>query len=134
MSEEIDVYYEWLGIKPEDQPPNHYQLLGVALFESDEAALARAADERMVYVRTFATGRHAKRSQGVLNEIAAAKLCLLDERRRGEYDTTLKAAAEPAVDVEVVGGQLAASVPAPAAPPSSPPGDGPTRTTAPIRH
>lgn len=117
MSEEIDLYYEWLGIKPEDQPPNHYQLLGVDLFESDEAALARAADERMVYVRTFATGRHAKRSQGVLNEIAAAKLCLLDERRRGEYNTTLKAAAEPPVDVEVVDDQLAASVPPPAAPP-----------------
>jgi hypothetical protein len=118
MSEEIDVYYEWLGIKPEDQPPNHYQLLGVDLFESDENVLARAADERMVYVRTFATGRHSKRSQGLLNEIAAAKLCLLDEKRRNEYDETLKSPVEPPVDVEMV-----AEAPdvAPPTPPPTPP-------------
>ena len=85
MAEGIDVYYEWLGIKLEDQPPNHYQLLGVDLFESDEHILLRAADERMVFVRTFASGQHSNQSQSLLNEIAAAMHCLVDDSRRAEW-------------------------------------------------
>ncbi|MFP6610701.1 MAG: LamG-like jellyroll fold domain-containing protein [Pirellulales bacterium] len=95
MAKGIDVYYEWLGIKPEDQPPNHYQLLGVDLFESDEHILSRAADERMVFVRTFATGQHSNQSQSLLNEIAAATHCLVDDSRRAEYNKTLNTPAEP---------------------------------------
>ena len=32
--ETFDAYHEWLGIPPKDQPPNHYRLLGIELFES----------------------------------------------------------------------------------------------------
>ena len=32
----FDPYHKWLGILPEEQPPNHYRLLGIVDFESDE--------------------------------------------------------------------------------------------------
>ena len=38
MSETFDPYHAWLGIPPEQQPPNHYQLLGLQVFEPDRSA------------------------------------------------------------------------------------------------
>ncbi len=35
MANGFDGYYKWLGIPPSEQPPNHYRLLGLGLFESD---------------------------------------------------------------------------------------------------
>jgi hypothetical protein len=35
----VDPYDEWLGIPPKDQPPNHYRLLGLELFEVKQATL-----------------------------------------------------------------------------------------------
>ena len=32
MDEQFDPYHKWLGIPPEEQPPNYYRLLGVALW------------------------------------------------------------------------------------------------------
>ena len=31
----FDPYHKWLSIPPEEQPPNHYRLLGTKPFESD---------------------------------------------------------------------------------------------------
>ena len=53
---EFDPYYHWLGIPPEDQPANAYQLLGVKLFESNRDAISNAADGRMAIIRTFQNG------------------------------------------------------------------------------
>ena len=36
MTPEFDPDHKWLGIPPKDQPPNHYRLLGLDLFESDQ--------------------------------------------------------------------------------------------------
>lgn len=38
MPEPFDPYSEWLGIAPEEQPPDHYRLLGIAPFEPGEAS------------------------------------------------------------------------------------------------
>ena len=35
----LDPYYLWLGIPPSEQPPNHYRLLGVSAFESNEQVI-----------------------------------------------------------------------------------------------
>ena len=32
---DFDPYHEWLGIPPDEQPANHYRLLGLELFEED---------------------------------------------------------------------------------------------------
>ncbi len=96
---EFDVYRKWLGIPSEEQPPNLYRLLGVGLFETDADVIANAADRQMAHVRTFQTGQHSALSQKLLNELAAARITLLDAKRRATYDETLRAqraTAEPA--------------------------------------
>ena len=41
----FDPYHEWLGIPPEEQPPNHYRLLGIPLFEPDPQVIRHAVEE-----------------------------------------------------------------------------------------
>ncbi len=59
MASDFDPYHKWLGIPPEEQPPNHYRLLGVKLFEDDPEVIEAAADQRMGHLRTFQTGKRA---------------------------------------------------------------------------
>ena len=33
MNQPFDPYHQWLGISPKDQPPNHYRLLGIDVFD-----------------------------------------------------------------------------------------------------
>jgi len=94
MSEPFDPYVRWLGIRDPKRPPNHYRLLGVELFESDPDVLSHAADRQMAHVRTFQSGKHSAESQALLNELAAAKICLLDPDRKAEYDARLRAEYE----------------------------------------
>ena len=44
MAESFDAYHEWLGIAPKDQPPNHYRLLGIDLYEANANVIDGAAD------------------------------------------------------------------------------------------
>jgi WD40 repeat protein len=80
----------WLGIPPTDQPPNLYRLLGVGLFESDADVISNAADRQMVHVRTFQGGKYSALSQRVLNELSSARVCLLDPKKKAEYDDQLR--------------------------------------------
>ena len=58
MSGTFNEYHVWLGIPPHEQPPNHYRLLGIALFESDPDVIDHAADRQMAHIRTFQSGKH----------------------------------------------------------------------------
>ena len=91
MSATFDPYYKWLGIPPADQPANYYRLLGVNLFEANSDVIESAADQRMVHLRSFQTGQHASASQKLLNEVSAAKLCLLRPEKKAQYDAKLRA-------------------------------------------
>jgi len=99
MSTEFDPYRKWLGIPPKDQPPHYYRLLGIARFEDDADVIENAADRQMAHVRTFQAGQFGALTQQVLNELSAAKICLLDPVRKAAYDdqlrATLKAPATP---------------------------------------
>ena len=44
----FDPYHKWLGIPPKDQPPNHYRLLGLSLFESDPEVIRRLVTDQLV--------------------------------------------------------------------------------------
>ena len=91
---QFDPYYKWLGIPPKDQPPNHYRLLALDLLESDAEVIDAAANRQMAYLQQRAIGKHAALSQKLLNEIAAARLCLLNPRKKTEYDAELKKAED----------------------------------------
>ena len=91
MAKPFDPYHIWLGIPSEEQPPNHYRLLGIMPFESNSDAIQNAADRQMTHLRTFQTGERAEFSQRLLNEVAAAKVCLLNPSKKAAYDAQLKA-------------------------------------------
>jgi hypothetical protein len=113
MAEKFDPYRKWLGIPPEEQPVNHYRLLGLALFEADADVIAHAADRQMAHVRTFQIGKYSKISQKLLNRLADARVCLLDPEKKGLYDADLR---------KLLSGKPGRTVAGPAAPaPSSPP-------------
>ncbi len=97
MSEPFDPYYHWLGIPPQDQPPNLYRLLQLQLFEPNPDVIQNAVDRTMVHLRTFQTGRRAAESQKLLNEVARAKICLLDPAKKAAYDAQLRAQLQPAM-------------------------------------
>lgn len=109
---QFDPYYKWLGIPPADQPANHYRLLGVVLFETDGDVIAAAADRQMAHIKSFATGRYAAQSQQLLNQLARARVCLLNPDRKVKYDEQLRAEHRQ---------QVAATSPAHVAPPLAPP-------------
>lgn len=91
MSEAFDPYRKWLGIPPSQQPPHHYRLLGIELYESDVEVIDTAAGQRMSYLQELAGGQYVKESQKLLNEVSAARRLLLDKKRKAEYDAELKA-------------------------------------------
>ncbi|HVA47376.1 MAG TPA: SUMF1/EgtB/PvdO family nonheme iron enzyme [Pirellulales bacterium] len=90
MRESFDPYRKWLGIPPKYQPPNHYRLLGVERFEDDPDVIEAAADQRMAHVRNYQTGQNSALSQKILNELSAAKICLLDAHKKSAYDEKLR--------------------------------------------
>jgi hypothetical protein len=86
----FDPYHKWLGIPPKDQPPNYYRLLAIDPFESDPEVIDAAANRQMAYVQQRATGEHTAESQKLLNELATARLCLLDQKKKAQYDLQLR--------------------------------------------
>ena len=86
MSEPFDPYNRWLGILPEEQPPHHYRLLGVGLFESDAEVIDSVAARHMAYLQEITDGPHVKEAQRLLNELARARRCLLDPDKKAAYD------------------------------------------------
>lgn len=95
--EQFDPYYHWLGIPPDEQPPNHYRLLGIKLFEENRSVIQNAADRQMAHLRTFQAGPHGADSQKLLNQVSAARVCLLSADKKAAYDAELKATAAVAV-------------------------------------
>lgn len=91
MEAKFDPYYKWLGIAPREQPPNAYRLLAIDLFESDADVIANAADRQMVHLRTFASGPQGAATQAILNEVARAKVVLLNAEKKAAYDQKLRA-------------------------------------------
>lgn len=98
----FDPYHKWLGIPPDDQPPNHYRLLGINPFESDPDVIANAAEQRMAHVKRFETGKHSALSQALLNQLAQAKVCLLNPLKKQQYDEHLRR-QKPGPGVQVAG-------------------------------
>jgi len=90
MAEKFDPYHQWLGIPPEEQPPNHYRLLGVEPFEEDLDVIESGADEREGHLLAFQFSAHAEASKRLIEEIDAAKACLLNPKKKAGYDKGLR--------------------------------------------
>ena len=91
MPADFDAYHKWLGISPREQPPNRYRLLGIDLFEDDKEVIDAAANRQMSHLQELAAaGPDVEVAQKLLNEIAAARVCLLDVGEKAAYDAALK--------------------------------------------
>ncbi|MEO0528939.1 MAG: FHA domain-containing protein [Planctomycetota bacterium] len=103
----MDAYHKLLGIPPDEQPPNHYRLLAIEPFETDSEVISNAARARCQFLRSISL-KVPEVSEPLLNEIMAAKVCLLDPETRDEYDRYLRAALPaatgPAVAAAVADG------------------------------
>ena len=83
----MDPYYEWLGIPPEEQPPNHYRLLGISLLESNPQVIESAANQRMGYLQELTGDQsHIDDAQRIIGEVSRARLILLDKIKKIAYD------------------------------------------------
>lgn len=115
MAEDFDPYYLWLGIPPQERPANHYRLLGVQLFEENPSVIESAADRQMAHLRSVQAGKHSALSQRLLNEVAAAKVCLLRAAQKTKYDQALRAKLDKQASqsAAAAAAKLAAAQPAP---------------------
>lgn len=86
----FDPYHKWLGISETSRPPTYYQLLGIAPTERDPDVIEAAAVRQSAYVRNFLSGEYVEHAARILNEIAEARLVLLDPQKRAAYDAQLR--------------------------------------------
>jgi len=91
----FNAYHKWLGIPPEEQPPNHYRLLGIEEFEVDADVIEAGAEQRTVFLRSFQRGSNPELAKRFLQEISKARSCLLDVKRKARYDQRLKQSQQP---------------------------------------
>jgi len=90
VSESFDPYRQWLGIDEPTRPLDHYRLLGLTRFEGNPQAIAHAADIAMAKVRKIRPGQHAAEWGRLLDQLGAAKVCLLDPNSKATYDASLR--------------------------------------------
>lgn len=90
MSSEFDAYRDLLDIKSPERPPNHYELLGIEQFEGDRTTIDDAAGERMSMLQELANSEHMDASQKLLNEVSAARRCLLNTTKKIAYDEDIR--------------------------------------------
>ena len=86
----FDPLHKWLGIPPSEQPPNHYRLLGITLFESDPEVIDAAADRQLAFLHGLANGEHAELAEEISNQVSRARIQLLVEQKKSEYDDSLR--------------------------------------------
>lgn len=113
----FDRYHKWLGIPPREQPPNHYRLLGLGLFEDDRDVIDMVAGRQLEHVRSLALGEHADEAQKLLNELAAARVCLLNPDKKAEYDARLRLSLQPSAPATPLPGPLPTPLARPVAQP-----------------
>jgi len=94
MAESSDSYRKWLGLPEAQRPPTHYQLLGLSTGESDRDVINAAVIRQSGCVRNCQSGKFADDATRRLNEIAAARTCLLNPQQRTACDRTLKPTVE----------------------------------------
>jgi hypothetical protein len=90
MSKKFDPYFEWLKIPPSEQPPNHYRLLSTARFEADPEIIENAVNRLVARLQNLSNGPRVDEAQRLLNDVAKARLCLSDPKRKAEYDEKLR--------------------------------------------
>lgn len=85
----MDYYHLLLSIPPGTRPPTHYQLLGLVDFESNHEVIENAYRRQCQYLRSLKL-RFPNETTQLLNELSAAKVCLVDTQRRKDYERDVR--------------------------------------------
>ena len=99
-----DFYTEWLGVPPDPRPPDYYTLLGVDIFCRDQDIIELAARRQLMRLDEFALypDRDTRDAvQDMMNEVARARVDLVNPNRRLAYDRQLAQRLGVAVPPEV---------------------------------
>src|SRR5918911_2950749 len=78
----------WLGIPPDQWPPDHYRLLGLPPGTDDVALIEQRVHERLDAVRRYQL-THPEPATEAMNRLAQAFVCLTDPQARAAYDRSL---------------------------------------------
>lgn len=99
MSAGFDPYHKLLGIPPEEQPPNHYRLLGLSRkFEDDVEVIENCSNRVMQSLRQHQSGARGSEIAALLNEVSMARRTLLNPEKKAAYDDELRAAEAEATE------------------------------------
>jgi curved DNA-binding protein CbpA len=90
-TETFNPYAAWLGLRTGQREPHHYELLGLQLFEADEATIRNAADAVRAKLLPHLGGAHAVAAEALVAHINRAERCLLNKKRKELYDDQLRA-------------------------------------------
>lgn len=129
---DFDPYLSWLGIGPEERPPSHYRLLALVPFESRTERIEEASSVRGALLVPHLAGPQRELARRLLDEVEAARQCLLDPAMRAGYDAGLRAArgaprpaaptgAAPPVAIPLARPIMSGPVAQPVAPPTAQP-------------
>ena len=89
LPQDFNPYRDWLGIALEEQPPHHYRLLDLKLFEVHPGSISAAADRQAKLLKDNLHGPRADIAQRLLAELEAAKACLFNPGAKQAYDAQL---------------------------------------------
>src|SRR5436190_21737388 len=85
---DTSVICAWLGIPPDQWPPDHYTLLGLAQGEKDADRIERQVQQRLEQVRRYQLTNPEPATEA-MNRLAQAFVCLTDPQARQAYDRAL---------------------------------------------
>jgi hypothetical protein len=85
---DTSVICSWLGIPPDQWPPDHYTLLGLPPGEKDPDRIERHVQQRLEQVRRYQLTTPEPATEA-MNRLAQAFVCLTDPQARQAYDERL---------------------------------------------
>src|SRR5947208_632040 len=92
---DADLYWEWLKVPRERRPPTYFDLLGIGPNEENAAVIEKAAHDQVLRVKDRLDGPRAAEGAKLLQEIAQAKVTLLDPAQRAAYKASLSKPGGP---------------------------------------
>ena len=116
-TEQLDdgnAYSTLFGIPQSQVPPDHYQLLGVAQFESDEDEIRQAIERRRQLLVENSKRVAANTLDRISEEIRLAEQVLMNKDSRIEYDVELRKGDDCLLTTDVAPAQADPGSPKPA--------------------
>lgn len=89
VSGAFDPLKSWFGLLTEQGSLDYYSLLGLPRFEQDSQVISQAWKARMLVVQRHLRGPYSSQAHEILALLNEAKACLLNPKRKAEYDRKL---------------------------------------------